>query len=156
MRAGRDDRAVGVHEHHPVGEGDGRRAVGDDQRGAPAHHLGERGTDLVLLGGVDRRRGVVEDQHAGVGEDRARDGEALTLPTREGEAVLTEERLVPVGQGTDEVVGTGQPRSTLHLVAVDVVAALPCRERQVLPHGVAEEERLLEHETDLAAERAQP
>jgi hypothetical protein len=42
--------------------------VGDDDRGAAPHHLVERVPDLVLLGRVHGRGGVVEDQDAGVGE----------------------------------------------------------------------------------------
>ncbi len=52
-----------LEQHDPVGERDGRRAVGDDQRRPAGHHLAQRGADLVLLGRVDRRRRVVEDQH---------------------------------------------------------------------------------------------
>ena len=87
-----------VDQHHPVGEGDRRGPVGDDDRGAPAHHLAERGADLVLLGGVDRRGGVVEDQHARVGEDGPGDGDALALAARQREAALTDDRVVAVGQ----------------------------------------------------------
>ena len=58
----------------------------------------ERVADLVLLGGVDRRGGVVEDQHAGVGEDGPGDGDALALATREREAPLADLGGVAVGQ----------------------------------------------------------
>ena len=57
----------------------------------PVHHLGERGADLVLLRRVDRRRRVVEDQDARVGEHRARDRDALALPARERVAVLADD-----------------------------------------------------------------
>ena len=56
--------------------------VGDDDRRATVHHLGERGADLVLLARVDRRGRVVEDQDARVGEHRARDRDALPLTAR--------------------------------------------------------------------------
>ena len=97
-----------AEEDHPVGEGDGGRAVGDHDRGAVAHHLGERVADLVLLGGIDRRGGVVEDEHAGVGEDRPGDRDALALPAGQRVAPLADERVVPLGQRIDELVGTGQ------------------------------------------------
>ena len=150
--AGRGDPALVVHQHDTIGERDRGRAVGDDQRGAAVHDFGERGTDLVLLRGVDRGRGVVEDQHARVGEDGASDREALALPTRQREAVLAEERVVAVGQVTDEVVGTGELCGAHDPLAVGVAFASTRREREVLPDCVTEEERLLEHQADLAPE----
>ena len=85
-----DDPAV-VEQHDPVGEGDRRRPVGDDDRRPAAHHLGERVADLVLLRRVDRGGGVVEDEHAGVGEDRPGDGDALALAARQREAALADD-----------------------------------------------------------------
>src|SRR3546814_5634156 len=69
--------AVGDHptvadQHDPIREGDGGGAVGDDDRGATAHHLAEGVTDLVLLGWVDRGGGVVEDQHPGIARKSTR------------------------------------------------------------------------------------
>ena len=73
-------------------------AVRDHERRAPLHHLAERRADLVLLRRVDRRGRVVEDQHLRVGEDRARDRDALALAARERVAALAEHRLVALGQ----------------------------------------------------------
>ena len=87
-----------VEQHHPVGQGDGGRPVGDHDGGAPAHHLGQGVADLVLLGGVDRRGGVVEDQHPRVGEDGPGDGDALALAARQREAPLADLGGVAVGQ----------------------------------------------------------
>ena len=97
-RAGGQQRVVGalghhpaaVDQHHAIGEGDRGGAVGDDDGGPVAHDLGEGVADLVLLGRVDRRRGVVEDEHAGVGQDGPGDGDALALATRQGEAPLAD------------------------------------------------------------------
>ena len=46
--------------------------------------------DLVLLGRVDGGGGVVEHQHAGVGEDGPGDGDALALAARQREAPLAD------------------------------------------------------------------
>ena len=97
MGAVGDDAAV-AQQDDAVGQRDGGRPVGDDDRGAAPHDLGEGVADLVLLGGVDRRGGVVEDQHPGVGEDRPGDGDALALPAREREAPLADRRVVALGQ----------------------------------------------------------
>ena len=77
------DDAPAVEEDDPVGEGDGRGSVGDDQRGPSGHDLAQRGADLVLLGRVDRRGCIVENQDARVGEHRPCDREPLALSTRE-------------------------------------------------------------------------
>ncbi len=53
--------------------------MGDHDGGATPHDLGEGIPDLVLLGGVHRRGGVVEDEDPGVGQDGAGDGDALAL-----------------------------------------------------------------------------
>ena len=92
-----DDPAA-VEQHHAVGQRDRGRPVGDDDRRAVAHDLGEGVADLVLLGRVDRRGGVVEDQHPGVGEDRPGDGDALALAARQREAPLADLGGVAVGQ----------------------------------------------------------
>ena len=73
-----------------VGERDRREAVGDDERRAPRHRLVERELDLALGGGVDRGGRVVEDQHARVGEQRARDREPLALAAGERQAALAD------------------------------------------------------------------
>ena len=73
------DDAAGLEHDDAVGERDRRGAVGDHERRSPLHHGRERRADLVLLRRVHRRGRVVEDQHRGIGEDRARDREPLAL-----------------------------------------------------------------------------
>ena len=134
-----------VEQHDAVGERDRRGPVGDDDRRPPGHHLAERGADLVLLRRVDRRRRVVEDQHPRVGEHRARDRDALTLPARQREAVLADHGVVAVGQRVDERRRrrrAGAARRTC------VQRRLRIGERDVLAHRVGEEERVLEHDAD--------
>ena len=65
--------------------------------------------------GVERRRGLVEEEHRGVADERARDGHALLLPARERRAVLAEHRLIALGQLRDEVVAVGEPGGGLDL-----------------------------------------
>ena len=101
----------------------------------------------MLLRRVDRRGGVVEDQHLRVGEDRARDRDPLPLSAREREAALAEHRLVALGQALDEFRGTGEPGGAADLLLVGARN----READVAADGVPEQERLLEHEPDAAA-----
>ncbi len=104
-----------------------------------------------LVGSTDRRR-VVEDQHPRVGEHGPGDRDPLPLPARQREPVLADHGVVPVGQVVDEVVRAGQPRRAAH----PLQRRLGIGERDVVAHGVGEEERVLEHDADRAAEVAEP
>src|SRR5581483_11467588 len=142
----------GLDERDTVGQRDRRRTVCDHERRAAAHHLRERGPDLVLLRRVDRRRCIVEDQHLRVGEDRARDRDALALAAREREPTLAEQRLVALGQALDELLGAGQ----LGRACDVLVAGVRRGEPDVALDRVAEEEGVLEDDADASAELAQP
>ena len=74
----RDDAAV-VEDDDLVGERDRREAVRDDDRRPAAHRFGEPGADPGLGRRVDRGGRVVQDQDAGVDDERACDREPLPL-----------------------------------------------------------------------------
>ena len=90
--------------------------MGDDERRAAPHDLAQRLADAVLGLDVDARGGVVEDQDARVHDQRAGDGDALTLSAGQRQPALADDRLVAVGQGADERVGLGAPRGGAHLL----------------------------------------
>ena len=81
------DPAVVDHDD-AVGEPQRRTPVGDEDRRAARHQLAQRRVDLLLDAGVDRRRGVVEDQDARVGEQGAgeRDAAGAGRPTASARA----------------------------------------------------------------------
>ena len=146
-------RADGLHppaieEHHPLGQGDRGRAVGDDDGAALGHHGGQRVADLVLLRRVDGGRGVVEHEHAGVGQDRPGDGDALALAAREGEPALAEQRVVAVREVVHELGRTGQRGGPLDALERGVGVG----ERDVGGDGVVEEQGVLEDDPDRAAQ----
>ena len=122
-----------------VGQRDGGEAVGDDERRAPGHHLAQRRLDRLLRRGVDGRGGVVEDEDARVGQQRAGDGDALALAARERQAALADARVVAVGQLGDEAGGLGALGRALDLLARGVGAPVG----DVLVHGGAEQERVV-------------
>src|SRR2546427_2304266 len=80
---------------------------------------------------------------------RARDGDALPLPARQGRAPLADDGVVPVLQLTDELVGVGGLGRRHDVVRARLGAAV----RDILPDGRAKQQRLLEHEPDLAPQR---
>ena len=88
--------------------------------------------------------GVVEDQHAGVGEDGPGQGDALTLTTRQRKSPLADDRLVALGHRGDELVGAGQMGRPLNIG----LGCVGIGEGDVGAHAVAEEERVLEHDPD--------
>ena len=98
----------------------------------------------MLLRRIDRGGRVVEHQHAGVGEDRPGDGDALALTAGQREAAFAEHRVVRVGQSHDEVVRAGESGGTLDLLG----RGLGIGERDVGGHAVVEQQRVLEHDAD--------
>ena len=111
----RDDAAVVEHDDL-IGQRDRREAVGDHERRAPGHRLVERELDALLGRGVDRRGGVVEDQHARVGQQRAGDRQALALAAGQRQAALADARVEALRQARDEVVGLRAPRGRFDLL----------------------------------------
>ena len=148
MRAARGDLPALEHDDL-VGQGDGREPVGDDERRAPAHDLGQRALDLLLGGRVHRRGGVVEDEDARVGQDRPRDGEALALAARDREPALADHRVVAVGQLGDERVRLRPLRRRHDLITGGIGLGVG----DVLVHRGREQERVVGHERDLAPQR---
>jgi hypothetical protein len=151
MRADVDDPAP-VEYRDAVGQRQRRPPVCDQQRGAVLGDGPERVVDGGFRGRVHRGRRVVQHQHAGVRQQRPRERHPLPLTAGQREAALADHRVVAVGQLGDERVGLCGPRRRRDLLVGRVRAAVG----DVGAHGVREEERLLEHHADRAAQRRQP
>ena len=134
-----------VEQHHPVGQADGREAVGDDERGPPLHEDAERGVDALLHLDVDGAGGVVEDEDRWVDQEGAGDGDALALPARERVATLADHGVVAVGQAVDEAGGTGRLGRGHDLFEGGVRSAVG----DVVPDRHGEEEGLVEDDADV-------
>ena len=63
---------------------------------------------------VERAGRLVEDQDARVGDQRARDGDALALAARQARAALADDGVVALGQLEDEFVRAGELRRRDH------------------------------------------
>ncbi len=136
-----DDPAL-VEDRDPVGQSESveRRwamisvvALGGDR----AQRLADGG----LGRGVDGARRVVEDEHPGVVEQGAGQGDALALPAGEREAALADAGVVALGEVADELVGLRGRGRGPDLGVGGVGAAVG----DVGAHRVGEEESLLEH-----------
>ena len=138
-----------LEDDDQVGVADRREPVRDHEGGAAGEQPPERLLDLALGADVDRRGRLVEDQDPGVGEQRPREGDELTLAEREPRPALAELRLVAVLELEDEAVGADRLRRRGDLRRWRVRS----RERDVLGDGAAEEEPFLRHDPELTAER---
>ena len=78
-RAPEADQPAPLEVGHPVGQGDGRRPVATSTVVVSASRSARLPEDAALGGGVDRRGGVVEEQHPGPGGQGPGQGHALAL-----------------------------------------------------------------------------
>ena len=101
---------------------------------------------------VEGGRRLVEEEDGRVLEQRPRDADALALAAGERGAVLGDVRPVPARQPGHEVVDVGGARRRLDLLVVGVETSVA----DVVGDGAAEEDGLLRHQRDLAAQRTQP
>ena len=102
-----DDAAL-VQDGDLVGEMQRRASMGDEQGRAAPHDPAQGGVDTLLHPGVDRARGVVENQDARVGEDRPGKRDALALASGKAEPPLSDDGVVTAGELLDEIVRLGR------------------------------------------------
>ena len=96
---------------------------------------------------VETRRGLVEDQQARVGEDRARDADALPLAARELHAAFADDRVESLGEAIRELVDARDPTGLADLR----LGRVGTRERDVLADRAREQEAVLQHDAELRA-----
>src|ERR687886_773503 len=77
----------------------------------------ERFLDHRFRAGVYVARSLVQDENARVGEHGAGEGEQLALALAQGTAALAKDRIVPVRQLRDEIMGLGGASGPLDLLA---------------------------------------
>src|SRR5919201_3392490 len=98
------DQPAAFDGHDAVGRPYGRQAMRDDKDraplGDPLHVLLDHPLAFVIEGA----RCLVEDQDAGIGDERARDGDALTLPAGQAATALADDGVIALGQLQNEVV----------------------------------------------------
>src|ERR1700730_9568306 len=125
--------------------------VRDDHHRAPARHALEIGVDQRLTLRIERRGRLVEDHQPGIDDQRARDGDALALAAGEIGRALLDPRLITLGQTFDELLGACEPGRAHGVLEIE---ARPPGQDVVL-HGAAEEEVLLQHDAEALAQMPQ-
>ena len=108
----------------------------------------EAGLHLGLRLEVEVRRRLVEHEHARAGEERAGERDELALARRQRHAALVHRRVEALGQPVDEL-GEADAVHRLHDL---VVGGVGPGEGDVVAHGAREQERLLRHDAELAAQ----
>ena len=101
--------------------------------------------DQRLALAVEARGRLVEHQDARVGQDRARDRDALALPARQLDAALADDRVVLLLEPVDELVGVRDAADLANLLQRRVRPAVA----DVVGDGAVEQEVVLEHDAEL-------
>ena len=150
MRAALNDVAFVQHQDG-VGVFKGEQPLGDNEGGTPFHQHIQCLLDEMLGLGVHAAGGVIEDEDAGVGEQGAGDGDALFLPTREGDTPFPHAGFVPFGHVGDEFVGAGGFGGFNNVVETGVRPAVG----DILGNGLAKQKWVLQHNANVSAQALQ-
>src|SRR6266852_5998591 len=147
MTALLEDGAL-LDDHDSVCAPHRAQAVRDQENGAPCTHLAQVPLNDALGFVVEGARGLIEDQNAGIDDERPRNGNPLPLATRQRAAVLADHGVVAFGKSRDEVVRSRKPRG-----ASDGIQGLArIGQGDIVPHRAIEEKILLEHDPHLTTE----
>jgi len=103
---------------------------------------------IAINEAVRQQQLKVEQQNGGVANDGAGDGDALTLTSRQSVAAFADHGVVAVRQPRDELVGVGEHGRSKDFLPRGAGFAVG----DVGRDGGVEQNRLLQHEADLAAQ----
>ena len=139
------DNPSTVHHHDDVGVLDGGKTMRNAQRGAPIHQGFQGILHQPLALGVEGAGGFVQDQNGRVLQDRAGNGQSLTLTAAQTASPFADHEIVAALLGQDELVGIRGAGRRLDLGVSGPGAA----EAQVVADGLVEQNRLLRDDGDL-------
>src|ERR687885_2054719 len=126
--------------------------MSDHDARTPSQKPFERLLDHRFRAGVYVARSLVQDENARIGEHGAGEGEQLALTLAQGTAALAKNRVVPVRQLRDEVMGLGGAGGSLDLLArCRLLVARPAV-ADVLRDRAGEQERFLQYRGDVRAQ----
>ena len=145
------DDAAALEHQDAGGVADGGEPVRDHEGGAAFHHLGERGLHLGLGQRVERARRLVENEDRRILEQRARDREALALAAGEQPAAFAGIGLEAFRIAFDDVERLRALAGRAHLL----LGRIGLADAQVLGDRAIEQQHLLEHDADVAAQARQ-
>ena len=125
---------------------DRRQPVRDHQRRARrrGHELVERGLDDLLGFRIERGRRLIQYEQSWRPHNRASNGDALLLTTRELYTAAADLRVEALRQGVDELQRVRERRGVAHVLERGVGLAV----FDVVRYRARKERRLLTHESD--------
>ena len=135
-----------------IGAANGGEPVRDDERRAPAHQLREAFLNQHFGFGIEARSRFVQNQDARVGQNRARDRNALALPAGKFHAALADDRVVRFRKTLGEFVHARDPARRQNFF----LARVGPRKRHVLANRAVKQERLLQHDAEPRAVGIEP
>ena len=141
--------AVAVHDDDLVGVFDGGQAVGNHDGGAVFAQLVQRILDVVFSHVVQRRGCLVENQNRWILQKDAGNRDTLLLTAGQLDAAFTDKGIVAFRQAHDVVVDVGFFSCLVDLLAAGSQLAVG----DVVKDGAGEEENILLHDADFAAQR---
>ncbi len=128
-----------------------RQTVGDDQAGAAGQQRLERGLNQLFVRRIEALVASSKIKMRGVGQDGARDRDALAFAARQAIAAFTHEGRVVFGQAGDELVNLRGARGLLQVFVAGVGAGVA----KVVGDAGVEQVRLLRHDGNVLAQRLQ-
>ncbi|MDI2023392.1 hypothetical protein PJL18_03940 [Paenarthrobacter nicotinovorans] len=147
MRATLHDPAVLNHQDRVSGA-DGGQAVRNHDGGTSLERLTQGRLHGGFVGGVQRRRRLIQNHHARLLDEQTCDGKALALAAGEPVATLPHHCLQAIGQGTDHRFQAGAPEHIPHVVLGSI---RPCQ-AQVGGDGFVEQVAVLGHHAQRVAQ----
>ncbi len=122
--------------------------MGDEDDGTLLEHGPAIVNEGELAVGVEHRGRFVEDQDGRILEEGAGEGDPLTLPAGQADALVADECVVALRQMLNESMRLGGSRGGFDLFRGGVGAAVG----DVLAHGAVQQQDVLGNQTDLAAQ----
>ncbi len=123
----------------------------DNERRAPLHQEAEPVLNHGLALRIEGAGRLIQNQNAGIGQDRPCDRQTLPLTAGELNPTLAHDRLIALSETLRELVYT---RDTAGLQKLFFTGLRP-RKHDVLADGAVEQKRLLQYDAQLAPVRRQ-
>jgi hypothetical protein len=137
-----------IEHHNSIGMAHGAETVSDHEGGAPLDKSVEGVLNESLALGIQGTRGLIENENAGPLQHHSGNGKPLTLSGAQGDASLSNDLVVTVGEAHHEVMSVRRTSRRLNLVTGRIGVAVP----EILKNRAGKEHRLLWYNADVPAQ----
>src|ERR1700733_8750176 len=119
--------------------------MGNDKCRPTLHEIVQAALDQGFRLRVQGTGGLIQNKDTRVGEDRASNGDSLTLAARQSDASLTNNGFVLLRKALSKLVYSGNSACLVQLL----VCCLRAAEENVFPDSAIEQKGFLEHNAEL-------